>query len=283
MKIHWVLEDDLCQDNKHHFKDVCETFTEVKYLPFVSSSDMKVKGFTKRSQDCVVCYGSVGLVQKLQKGYPYWVPGDYANFPNYDCARYYPHFLDYLLNDNSYILPFGTILKRLDKIFDWFETQDLFMRPTKGSKTFTGKVFDCIDGLDMLKKERDCYSVDPDELILIAPAKNLGREWRLIIIDDKIISGSLYSNNHRHIEEAGFPDHVKEFAEEILSVVKYRPDPAFTMDICELPHKGLRLIELNSFSCAGMYACKLEPIVEAIEIIAQREWNNIYSNDIKSN
>lgn len=277
-KVHWVIEDDLCEDNKDHFKDVCENFTEVSYLPFVADTEYKIKGFTNNSRDCVVCYGSVNLIQKLQRKYPYLVPNSYANFPNYDCAKYYPHFLDYLLNDHSYILPFGTIMKRLDKIFDWFETEDLFMRPTKGSKTFTGKVFDCVDGKEMLKVEQDCYGITSDELVLIAPAKNLGREWRLVIVDNEVVSGSLYRENHRHKEESGFPDHVKEFANEILANVKYRPDPAFVMDIGERPHEGLKLIELNSFSCSGMYACDLKPIVEAIESIAYRDWDDFYGN-----
>jgi hypothetical protein len=58
----------------------------------------------------------------------------------------------------------------------------------------------------------------------------------------------------------------------MLDVVEYRPDPAWTVDICELESGELKVVEVGSFSCAGMYASDPEPIVTEINRISMREW-----------
>lgn len=277
MDVHWILEDKFCKENKQNFKDYCKIYTIVNCMDFLKNPDMKIGNFSKNGMDCVICYGSIYFIQMLQYKYKNWHPGDYAYFPNYDCAKYYPYFLDYLLNDKFTILPLGVIMKRFDEIFDWIkEDYSLFMRPTRGFKTFTGKVFDRKDGFEKLKMEKDFHFIGDHELILVAPAKELGNEWRVVVADSKVIGGSLYKKDGEIKEECGLPDHVKQYAEEILTNVKYRPDKAFVMDICEVPHKGLKLIEINSFSCSGMYACDLEPIVEEIEDLAYWDWDDFY-------
>ena len=287
MDVHWIIEDELNSENKDSFTNYCKNFTKVKYSDFMIGTDGKVKGFTNvLGTECNICYGSIQSVKKLQKTYPLWHPGSYAYFPNYDCAKYYPYFLDYLLNRNSYILPLGTIMKDFVRIFDWFEEDYLFMRPISGSKTFTGKVFALKDVFEKLKMEKDFHLIGGDELVLVAPSKNLGKEWRIVVAENKVIGGSLYKRDGEIKEERGLPDHVKEYSEEILKNVKYRPDLAFVMDVCEeysdiriyddLRLSDLKLIELNSFSCSGMYACDLEPIVEAVESLAYWDWDDFY-------
>ena len=41
------------------------------------------------------------------------------------------------------------------------------------------------------------------------------------------------------------------------------PDPAWTLDVCE-SWPDLAVVEVNSFSCAGLYACDYEAVVQAI-------------------
>ena len=43
------------------------------------------------------------------------------------------------------------------------------------------------------------------------------------------------------------------------------------MDVCESDEK-LYVLELNSFSCSGLYACDLSEVIRTASEIAEREW-----------
>jgi hypothetical protein len=61
---------------------------------------------------------------------------------------------------------------------------------------------------------------------------------------------------------------VLDFASAILAHVRWRPDELFMFDVCEA-NEGLRLVELNSFSCSWLYACDFAPVVEAASRLAK--------------
>lgn len=278
-EVHWVVEDDLAVENKQSFKDVCENFHVVEYIPFTCDETSRVKGFPTDSKECVIAYGCVETIQKIKRLYPSWQPNSYANYDAFDTTKYYEYYYDYLLNKDYVISSYKEIMDDFNFWFDEFGTEDLFMRPTKGSKTFTGKAFPKNeDGYNALKNEKDCYNISDDEMILIAPAINLKREWRLVVVGHDVINGCLYKENFRHKEEEGFPAKVLGFANKIINEVgyKYWFDSAYVMDICETKTDDLRLIECNAFSSAGMYSMDLKPIVEAVEDAAWIDWDDHY-------
>ena len=58
---------------------------------------------------------------------------------------------------------------------------------------------------------------------------------------------------------------------------EWQPDRAYTLDIC-LSDGKYSLLEANSFSCSGLYACPVEPIVREVSRIALEEWKE-YNNE----
>ena len=54
----------------------------------------------------------------------------------------------------------------------------------------------------------------------------------------------------------------------------YEPDTAWVIDIAMTKDMKCHLIELNSFSCSGLYACDLEPIVRCVSDAAQKEFDS---------
>jgi hypothetical protein len=56
-----------------------------------------------------------------------------------------------------------------------------------------------------------------------------------------------------------------------LADVSWRPDPLFVMDICE-GQSGLRIVELNGFTCSGFYACDIDKFVAAASRYAMLAW-----------
>ena len=60
--------------------------------------------------------------------------------------------------------------------------------------------------------------------------------------------------------------------QNILENVEFRPDPVFVIDICKADDGNFYLLEIGSFSCAGLYACNLEKIVSAVSKAAIEEY-----------
>jgi hypothetical protein len=56
---------------------------------------------------------------------------------------------------------------------------------------------------------------------------------------------------------------VRTFVNDVLADVSWRPDPVFLMDICAAEGR-LYVLELNSFSCSGLYACDPEAVVKVV-------------------
>jgi hypothetical protein len=107
--------------------------------------------------------------------------------------------------------------------------------------------------------------------VLVAPPKEIGREWRLVIAGDEIVAGSQYRDTGAIVTNPDCPVHVTEYVNDVLRRVAWRPDSLFVMDVCESDDR-LHVLELNSFSCSGFYDCDAAAIVRAASAAAEREW-----------
>ena len=63
--------------------------------------------------------------------------------------------------------------------------------------------------------------------------------------------------------------------QEVLQI-GYYPDSVFVMDVCEDSDGRFWLLEINSFSSAGLYACDKAKIVKEVSAIAEEEWADWY-------
>jgi hypothetical protein len=108
---------------------------------------------------------------------------------------------------------------------------------------------------------------DPATTIVIAAPKPIGREWRLVVSDGRVIAASQYAVGGERDIARDCPEEVRQFAEAMLAEVRWRPDPLYMLDVCESEGE-LRLVELNGFSCSWLYACDLAAVVEAASALA---------------
>lgn len=223
---------------------------------------------------CMVFYGSLQFASVLRRQ-TNW-SGVYCNLPKFECLYYYPRFGQYLLNSNYAMLPFGELDRRRDWLFQNIgNDKQLFIRPSSGYKTFTGKVTNA-ENWDKDLRLFGFYDINPEELVVAATPSPIKQEWR-VVVSDKVISGSRYFVNDpqywdRDNSVETLPDFIVQYAKEILTNVKYQPDPCWTIDICQLESGELKVVEVGSFSCAGMYASDPEPIVSELNRISVREW-----------
>jgi hypothetical protein len=86
-----------------------------------------------------------------------------------------------------------------------------------------------------------------------------------------IIGCSTYRYQGQITKVPSAPPGASMLVKEILNV-GYYPDKVFVIDICEDNDGNYWLLELNSFSSAGLYACNKLDIVRKVGIIAEKEW-----------
>jgi hypothetical protein len=206
---------------------------------------------------CVIFMGTLPVMRHIQRTRR-WNPGGWCTFENLSCSTYHSYLGQWLLNQEYSILPITEAIRLADSLIERHGAGgEVFVRPDSASKLFKGAVLE----LDALQSTLSRAAVDPRTLVLVAKPLSIGREWRLIVAHGKVITGSQYCVDGRPQIVAGCPDEIVRFANRILEQVSWRPDPLFVMDVGECA-EGLRVIELNGFSCSSLYAAELSVLVE---------------------
>lgn len=139
----------------------------------------------------------------------------------------------------------------------------VFVRPVSETKEFPGQVFD-INQLDswIEKLTASGYFETNDNPAMIGPALELGREWRVFVVDEKQVTGCEYANRGIPETHASLPDEVTDFVE--YSLQQFNPAPCFVIDVAEVFTDGstaFKVVEYNSINSAGFYACDKAAVV----------------------
>jgi len=281
MKPKWLIERDVFNE------DVSSLIEEIYYQGFectylknvkLGSDDWLSDLSRYHNDDCIIFYGSLNLAREIQKVKP-WIPGTWCNFKNFFCSKYYTYFGKYLFNQNYIMMPMKEAIRRKNQLYSYFETNNLFIRPDSGAKSFTGHVID-INQLTEEELGYGFYHEDESILVVISDKKNIEKEWRFVIADKKVISGSSYKEIYDNELEVSineeplmwFGDNFNAwvFADKIAKN-KWEPDRLYTIDICKSNNK-FYLLEINSFSCSDFYNANMEPIVREASRLALQEW-----------
>jgi hypothetical protein len=271
MKANWLLENNIFEEDfvDEMIDEICNqnmSVTISNYYSLWNAEDFLDK-YDK--DDCVVCYGSLSFIKNVRNKAP-WIPGFYCTLENYSCTHYYSALSDHLLADKYIMLPFGELNKQKEFLYETLGNNDcVFIRPNRGDKIFTGTVIQKENWEKDIELLELC-NVEPYDLCVVSEPKNIENEWRLVIADSKVITGSEYS-----------PDKKKQVPQEVIDLgnkicTNYNPDSVWTMDICSLKNGDLRLLEIGSFSCSGLYRCDVKIIIEEVSKIAEREWKDIF-------
>jgi hypothetical protein len=216
---------------------------------------------------CVIGYGTLPFAREIQL-HRRWLPGAWCNLDNLDCSVYFTHFRPFLLNQHHTILPGVDALQQVDTLFAEFAIEEeVFARPTSCHKLFNGR---CIP------RERFTQALaptryDPSTRVVIAEPREIAYEWRLVVVEDRVIAGSQYARWGERDIAPGCPEEVRSFAGSVLAQVSWRPDPIFMMDVGESAGR-LGLVELNGFSCSWLYQCDLPAVIHEASALATRTW-----------
>lgn len=231
-----------------------------------------VENLPKWENECVVAYGTVQfvtLVNRARRGA--WQPGSFYRPDNLSYASFSPHLGDIMLNDDYVVLPFGEFVRRGLK--PWGSS--VFVRPNSVAKLFTGHVIPEKDFELEINSLKQLSNVMPDDLIVISSAKNIIAESRFIIAEGKVVAGSTYNWDNILDVRSDYPPSCYELATEVARR-DWQADTVYTCDIALTLINGSpvpRVVELNAFSCSGLYACDTNEIAEAVSTAAWNEWS----------
>jgi hypothetical protein len=216
-------------------------------------------------RDCVIGYGTFPFARQLQL-HRRWTPGAWCDPHNLDCTTYFAHFGRFLLNQPYALLPGVEAIRHRDWLFSVFSQEGkVFVRPAGCHKLFTGHRIGRDDFAAALAPTR----YDPTTLVVVAAPREIGREWRLVAAEDRVVAASQYAVEGRKCVAPGCPGEVRAFAEALLAEVGWRPDPLFLLDVCEAERR-LWLVEINGFSTSWLYQCDLAAVVATAAELASR-------------
>jgi len=278
MKTTWLVEKYIFNEYEKKLRDVirksgsnCLIIDDTD-IDFDFDKEIKNK-FTDK--DCVMFYGSLQLGRKINSRTNF-IPGIFLTIENYECSKYYGYYGDRLLNSDYLMMGMNDIKRNKEKIFNYFSSDSIFIRPSNGYKTFTGQ---CLDK-ENFNREFDilCNSyggVDLNQVVIIAKKQQVSQESRFIVVDGEIIDGSVYMIDGELIKEKLIDNEALELA--IDSIKLYQPDKAFTIDIAKMKDGSYKLLEIGSFCCASLYNADFEKIVKSVNELMIKEYNDYWN------
>lgn len=272
IKPKWILQTDIFEENLHILQEEISRqgmhYEVYDYKPFTDANDIISR---YKENDCVIVYGSLQMCHIFKKST--FIPGVYCDLDSFKCSNYYPYFGECLLNNKYMLMPYGDLLRQKNFIFDTLgHGECVFIRPDSGFKNFTG----CIVHKQNWEKDIPYiydYAVDSNTLILVAPYQYVDKEWRFIVVDNEVVSGSQYRNasGTKLCEATTDIYDFAQYAVDAASLRGFKTDRAWCIDICETKD-SLCVLEIGCFSSAGLYVAPKAPIVQEVSRAALEEW-----------
>jgi RNAse (barnase) inhibitor barstar len=225
------------------------------------------RGWPALGGDAVVFHGSLGNAARIERDLP-WAPAGSCGEAAFRCSAWYPRALRWLTSSPHEILPANELVADPEWVFEQLgNPASIFVRPDSPLKPFSGRVLPR-DGVTLAALDHGFYYDDPALPVVVAPARSIGREWRFVVADARVVAGSRYSAEERRAHPEPPEGAAWDFAARVASVLA-PPAEVYVMDVCECDGE-LRILELNPFGGADLYACRAEDVVAAVSAVAAR-------------
>lgn len=254
--MYWVIQENLLHEDC--FDELILALENNK----VSFSIVKLLSFSDILPDIqtnkpIIIYGITSFVRKVYSQKK-WYPGVF-----YNDLKLRPTYWLGLLGDKALNASGWKIALKDFVACDNPDEKLFFIRSNDDFKEISGRVQSIREFKEWLQSKT--ISIHHD--LFVSRPVNIYKEWRLVVIDNRIITGSQYRENGRLSIDSFVPDRVSiEFALRIVRKELKDFLPAYTLDICE-SEQGLKVLELGCFNSAGFYHCDMDKIVTAINLL----------------
>lgn len=266
MRVTWVMDTNMGEnsDIQTYVQAVRKSgadIQEVKYIPFSETiPKINVPG-------PIVVYGSVNFIQQVQK-LEHLSIGVFGTPETFTYKSWAHNYGEMLLNspDGVELTTIGdfALNKREEKDF-------IFVRPQHDTKSLVGQVWLVKDFLAWTQEaKKGVYAgVNKDTPVVIATPYGVEAEWRLFVVDNKVVAASQYRKRGKLYKEEGAPEDVLAFAQKAIE--KWSPVPAYVLDVCHSAG-NCYIVEAQGFNSAGHYAANIEEVAKAVNDVAMRLW-----------
>ncbi len=210
-----------------------------------------------------IFHGSLGNASRLRKDLSL-VPGSLCDEIGFSYSYIHENYGDYVLNKD---VLFTTIAELIENpsLTEILDSEKLFARPNSPLKEFSGRIIPS-ENLTPAHFDYGFYHENINLPIVLAPLKQIEKEFRLVCVNHQILTGSEYLADGRKSGRTIIPEDSEDafvFAQKIADERKQN-DFAYIIDVCSSEGK-LFLVEMNPFSGADLYHCDARKIIEAIE------------------
>ncbi len=281
MKAKWIFDKDMFDDgNTDRMAAHCQSkgidFQHQKYIPFMFDQ----YEWKFHDDDCVIVYGGIGMSQYVQRK-KLWYPGTWCDFHKLKCSTYLAHWGRFSLQEDYTFIPLNEVKRKWGELWERFNSfGHVFIRPDDCDKRFNGEKV-APEHFDRWWAQSRCYDPAPESLTMVSKPNRILAEWRMIIAERKVVTGSHYKTEGR---EAYSPldtgDQIGRdavtFAETVANSSDFEPAPIYPMDVCLIGDGSFRLIEIGSINCCGLYKCDVGKIVDVASDLALREWRETH-------
>jgi hypothetical protein len=213
----------------------------------------------------IVFHGSLGNAARIALTLN-WSPGSFCPVNAFHCSSWYESARQWLVHHDWRFVAANELVANAREIACQLGATDrIFVRPDSPLKPFSGRVVE-VDGVSLSKLDHGFYYEDESLPVVAAPVQKIGKEWRFIIASRKVVAGSAYDPASRKPTAEALDSAASAFATEISSSI---PSPAdvYVLDVCEC-NGELRLLELNPFGGADLYASDPTSVVRVVSEVA---------------
>ena len=264
----WIVESTPFKENVAKLRNAIlkqnHILHELKYVPFGTSQNLP----NIPNDELSIFYGSLNLGRVARQKYS---SGVWCDLAKLRCSSYYPHFGKYLLNSPYCMFPFGDYQNLKPHLFKTFGRElNIFLRPDSGYKIFTGGLIAEQESMAHFLANSVVFD---NEIVIASEPANISREWRLVVCDKKIVASSQYQKNGLLDTQEGCPKDVYDFATQAIQ--DWQPELCFVIDVAQ-SGDSLFVLELNSFSCSGLYECNLDEVVHHASLAAKKEFYELH-------
>jgi hypothetical protein len=253
----WVLERsshehriDVNQKIIERVEQTGHKWVEINIVPFERS----VVGGDPVVGGPVVAYGSTAIRDVVQRNR--WAPGiwDVEGVRESHVAAALGGLY---MNADLRVVPAAQAAQvALEQGWEYF-----FVKPDTDDKEFPGTVTDpekypfFIEALIANMWDKHDFNV------CLSSIKQIGIEWRLPVVAGRVVDYSIYRQWRKVMPSREIYQEVLDVAAEAIRL--HNPAPAYVIDIGQVDGE-LKVIEYNGFNSAGLYACNIANVIDAI-------------------
>lgn len=249
--MYYVIQEKLFkEENYENLIETLERFNLDYEVVKLTANDNTIHINTDRVD--IFPFGAVRMA-KIAKDYN-WNPGS-SMCDNHDFEIYGNRYGEHMLNSDSLIM----------KVKDIKYLGPFFIRPTKDTKAFTGKIIhnyvEWIDFLLVIEKHPDRL-LTLDTVVQVASVKKILNEIRFWIVKGKIVTASMYNMGNNYFLSNIIDEDAYEFVNQMIQI--FEINDTFVMDICLTPG-GYKIVECNCTNSAGFYKADMNKLIMSLE------------------